>query len=93
MPRVKKEFREVHRAADKFEAQLEARFARAVKKLQESIAINDLALSIANGHSIDMIMKLFPTTYVKDTLSPLGTTTKAAFIKGGRLGVDQLNDA
>ena len=100
MARAKKDYVEIHRAADKFEVQLENRFLRAAANLQEWVPIDEMALNLAraqgampNTKVVDAVMKLFPIKDMKDLFAPMGTTTKNAFMRGGHVGAKQVNDA
>jgi hypothetical protein len=100
-PRLKKDYVEVHRAADKFEPQIERRFLIAAKKMKKLISIDDFARTVAQaemqqvneGKLIDALMKLFSPSELKEILGPTGTVTKEAFMTGGRLGAKQVRDA
>jgi hypothetical protein len=100
-PRAKKDYVDVHRAADKFEPLLERRFLIAAKRMKELITINDFAQAIAQAQTmganeskiVDMLMRLFSRSDLKEILGPTGTITKEAFMKGGRLGAKQVRDA
>tara|TARA_R110000824_G_scaffold167181_2_gene343957 strand:- start:3367 stop:3675 length:309 start_codon:yes stop_codon:yes gene_type:complete len=100
-PRPKKDYIDVHRAADKFEPQLERRFLNAAKEMKNVISIDDFTQAIARAQFdgvnerkiIDAIMRLLPLSDLKEILAPIGTVTKEAFMKGGRLGAKQVRDA
>jgi hypothetical protein len=100
-PRPKKDYIDVHRAADKFEPILERRFLIAAKRMKELIPINDFAQGIAQAQAqvmnerkiVDSLMQLFSLSDLKEILGPTGTITKEAFMKGGQLGAKQVRDA
>jgi hypothetical protein len=100
-PRLEKDYIDVHRAADKFEPILERRFLNATKEMKNVISIDDFAQAIARAQFdgvnerkiIDAIMRLLPLSDLKEILSPIGTVTKEAFMKGGQLGAKQIRDA
>jgi len=86
----------MHRAANKFEAQMSKRFELAVNRMKNDVYIDEIAAIIGNqdaSNRVDAILRLLPSTDIQDALKPLGTTTKEAFMHGGRLGAKQLRDA
>ena len=86
----------MHRAASKFEARMSKKFVLAVNRMQNDVYIDEIAAILGGqdtSNRVDAVLRLLPSTDIQDALKPLGTTTKNAFMHGGRLGAKQLRDA
>ena len=69
MPRLEKEYIEIHRAADFLEPRMAARFEQSTVDLRQGLSINDLALIIEAG-DMRAIDRWLPRSAVEESLAP-----------------------
>lgn len=89
MPRQPKEIRVVHASADYYEALFRARFVKVMKKLQSTVSINALALSMGNVRQAQSIVT---RAEILKALMPLKKILADSFMKGGRIGADHVKE-
>lgn len=89
MPRQPSEIKVVHSSADYYEPLFRARYVRAMKQLQKSISINDLAMSMGNAKQA---ASMVPRSAIVKAMEPLRKVLRDAFMRGGRLGADHMKD-
>ncbi len=89
MPRRKPEMLTVHRAADHLEGIVAARVVRGFEALRETVSIHDFALAIATG-DVDRVMRMLPVAEIRRRLSPVETTLRDSYVKGGKLAAEEV---
>lgn len=90
--RAPAEYHDQQEAAEWYEPRMAARAERAAQRVRESVTINDIALALATG-DVRRVMELFPRDSVREAFEPLGTLSRDAFARGGRLGAKRVREA
>lgn len=84
--RKKSSYQKVHTAADYYEPLLRARVYRAMKAIQRSMSVEQIAQAIAQGRAI------VPRQRLLDALKPAANVIRDAYLRGGTIGADRLSN-
>lgn len=88
--RPQKEIKALHSSADYFEPLFRAAFVRAMKKVQKSTSINQVALSMATTGARTEVV---PRKVIEDAVRPFVTKIiRDAMRRGGKLGAQHLTN-